>query len=191
MDNRKMNTQMRTSLFIGVVVMLMTAAAPSGPTVANFSKTRYRLQLEGRITDKEEHSLESVKIRVDTNGVLLGRVLADEKGRFVVMLDIGHFYGFSVERDGYAKKRFIIDARTEDPSTVVAGPFHADISLNSLDKLASVDPTILDFPYAMVTYSAKDRAFIADPAYIEEMKRVEAALMLGAAYGGGKRSSSQ
>jgi hypothetical protein len=191
MEPRKMNTQMRTSLFIGIAVALMAAAAPSGPTVSNFSRTKYRLQLEGRITDKEERSLEGVKIRVDTNGVLLGRVQADEKGRFVVMLDIGHFYGFSVEREGFAKKRFIIDARTEDPSTVVAGPFHADISLNSLEKLASVDPTILDFPYAMVTYSAKDRAFIADPAYIEEMKRVEAALMLGAAYGGGKRTSSQ
>lgn len=56
-----------------------------------------------------------MNIRVDTNGVLLGHVQADEKGRFVVMLDIGHFYGFSVEREGFVKKRFIIDARTDIP----------------------------------------------------------------------------
>lgn len=80
------------------------------------------------------------------------------------------------------RKRFIIDARAEDPAKVIAGPFHADISLTPEVALENVDINILDFPYAMVSYSSKEKAFVADPAYIEDVKRMESALLLQSAY---------
>lgn len=45
-----------------------------------------------------------------------------------------------------------------------------------------MDINILDFPYAMVSYSSKEKAFVADPAYIEDVKRMESALLLQSAY---------
>jgi hypothetical protein len=166
-----------------LLIPALTGSAASAQTkVVDLATTPYVLRVEGRMTDDREKVLPSVTLRVDTNGVFYGEFQADLKGRFAMDLDIGQFYGITLAKDGFVKKRFIIDARAEDASKVVTGPFHADISLTPEAALENVDINLLDFPYALVAYSRKDKAFVADPTYIEEMKRVESALLLSSAF---------
>ena len=79
------------------------------------------------------------------------------------------------------RKRFIVDARTDEPAKVITGPFSAEVTLTLEAEFADMDITDLYYPYALVSYSKRDKAFIADPDYIAERQRVEAALRLGAA----------
>jgi hypothetical protein len=171
-----------TSLTLALLLCCVSDLLLAQGKVAILATTPHRFRVEGRVTDVQEKVLAEVTLRVDTNGVFLQDVHADGKGRFAMDLDVGGFYGISVQRPGFIKKRFIVDARSEKPETVIAGPFHADISLTSEEALGHVDISELDFPYALVTYSPKDRAFLADPSYIEEMKRVESALLLSSAF---------
>jgi hypothetical protein len=139
------------------------------------------LPVLGKVTDMNERPLDSVYVTVDQEGKIFDELQADNRGRFNLRLPIGGFYGVEVARDGYILKRFIVDCRADDPSKVITGPFQAEVSLRPRADLAEVDITELDLPFAYVKYSKKDKAFIADEAYILEMKKVEAALMLSAA----------
>lgn len=167
---------------IPALLALVHVAASAQSKVVDLATTPHVLRVEGRLTDDHEKVLPEVNVRVDTNGVYYGELQADQKGRFAMDLDIGRFYGVSLTKEGFMRKRFIIDARAEDPAKVIAGPFHADISLTPEVALENVDINILDFPYAMVSYSSKEKAFVADPAYIEDVKRMESALLLQSAY---------
>lgn len=139
------------------------------------------LKVFGKVTDMTNRPLDSVFITVDREGRVVDELRADTRGRFDLALDIGGFYGIEISRDGYILKRFIVDCRADDPSKVITGPFLAEVSLRPRADLAEVDISELELPYAYVKYSKKDKAFIADEAYIAEMKKVEAALMLSAA----------
>ena len=64
---------------------------------------------------------------------------------------------------------------------MITGPFSAEVTLSLEAEFANMDITDLYYPFALVLYSKKDKAFIADPEYIAERQQVEAALRLGAA----------
>jgi hypothetical protein len=147
----------------------------------DLSTTGYRLHVDGRVVDADDKSLDLATVAIDTNGTPQTEMGADTKGRFAFDLDIGGFYGITVSREGFVRKRFIVDARTEDPSKVITGPFLAEVTLTPEAAFANMDIKDLYYPYALVSYSKKDKAFIADIAYIQERQRVEAALKLGAA----------
>lgn len=170
------------NLIPAALVLVLVGRVQAQTRSMNFATTPHTLRVEGRVTDDKEKALAAVTIRVDTNGVFFQEFTTDGRGRFAMDLDIGRFYGVSLTSEGYMKKRFIIDSRTEEPQKVVAGPFHADISLTPEAALENVDINILDFPYAMVSYSGKEKAFVADQAYIEEVKRLESALLLRSAF---------
>lgn len=171
-----------TSLVSTALALVLVGHVQAQTRPMTFATTPHTLRVEGRVTDDKEKALAAVTVRVDTNGVFFQEFLADGKGRFAMDLDIGRFYGVSLTSEGFMKKRFIIDSRTTEPEKVVTGPFHADISLTPEAALENVDINILDFPYAMVSYSGKEKAFVADQAYIEEVKRLESALLLRAAF---------
>jgi hypothetical protein len=139
------------------------------------------LNVTGRALDMNDKPLDSVRITIDMEGKVIDEQWADTRGRFAFTLNIGGFYGVEVAREGYILKRFIIDSRTEDPSKIITGPLATEVNLRPRSDLAYVDVSELELPYALITYSKKDRSFIADEAYIAEMKKVEAALMLSSA----------
>ena len=172
-------TQRNVSLFILALLSLGLCGAfsvPSEPFCGG-----YVLNVVGKVMDMRDKPLDSVQVLVDLEGDYIDRLSADEKGRFAVKLDIGGLYGIEVNREGYILKRFMIDSRTDDPAKVIAGAFTAEINLRPSADLAYVDISELELPYAMVVYSPKDKAFVADEAYILEMQKVEAALMLSSA----------
>lgn len=153
----------------------------SGPVRAQLGTSSYRLHILGKVVDVEEKQIANAVIVIDTNGTALTEYAADAKGRFAFDLDIGGFYGITVQREGFVRKRFIVDARTDEPAKVITGPFSAEVTLTLEAEFADMDITDLYYPYALVSYSKKDKAFIADPEYIAERQKVEAALRLGAA----------
>lgn len=139
------------------------------------------LNVMGRVMDMADKSLDSVHVTIDNEGRVIDEMVADAKGRFAFTLAIGGFYGVEIAREGYILKRFIVDARTEHPEKVITGPFSAEIHLRPRADLANIDISELELPYALIKYVPKEKAFLADEAYILEMKKVEAALMLSAA----------
>lgn len=148
---------------------------------AQLGSSPFLLRVTGKVVDMQDRLLGNSTITIDTNGTTAAEYLADAKGRFAFDLDIGGFYGITVRREGFIRKRFIVDARTDEPAKVITGPFSAEVTLTLEAEFADMDITDLYYPYALVTYSKKDKAFIADPDYIAERQRVEAALRLGAA----------
>lgn len=164
------------------MVLLVTSLAMA-PFVAqsDLGTSLYVLHVNGRVTNADEKPLDGVSITVDTNGVKLADITADTKGRFNCDLDIGGFYGITILREGFVKKRFIIDTRAEDPAKVIAGPFTALVTLIPEAAFSDIDITDLYYPYAYIAYSKEAKAFIADVAYIEERQQIEASLRLGAA----------
>lgn len=151
------------------------------PAAAQLGSSPYLLRIQGKVVDTEDKLVGEAGITIDTNGTVVGEYAADGKGRFAFDLDIGGFYGITVAREGFVRKRFIVDARTDEPAKVITGPFSAEVTLTLEAEFADMDITDLYYPYALVSYSKKDKAFIADPDYIAERQRVEAALRLGAA----------
>jgi hypothetical protein len=149
--------------------------------IQDLAKTEHILIVEGHVMNGDDKQLDSAIVTVSEESKPKVQWSGDGKGRFEVALDIGGLYAIDVERRGYVKKRFIIDARTDEPSKVITGPFEAMVTLIAMSAVEGVDLEELDFPFALVTYSKKDKAFMADPAYIEEMKRLESSLMLGSA----------
>ena len=163
------------------LAFLPALAMGLGEVTGDFAKTEHRLAITGRVSNDDERALAGAKVNVDNGGELLGELIADSKGRFSMQVDIGGLYGISITQPGFVKKRFIVDSRTEKPETMITGPFHADITLTREELLEGVDLDELDMPYALVSYSAEAKAFMADAAYIIEMQRLESSLMLGAA----------
>ena len=151
------------------------------PARAQLGTSPYVLHITGKVMDMEDKLLGNSAITIDTNGTSVAEYQADAKGRFAFDLDIGGFYGVTVNREGFVRKRFIVDARTDEPAKVITGPFSAEVTLTLEAEFADMDITDLYYPYALVSYSKRDKAFIADPDYIAERQRVEAALRLGAA----------
>lgn len=170
-----------------IALACIAAAVIGGMAMAPFTThtdlgtSGHVLRVNGKVFDAEERPLDGVSVTVDTNGVRLADITADTKGRFNCDLDIGGFYGVTITRNGFVKKRFIIDTRSEDPAKVITGPFTAEVTLVPESDFADMDITDLYYPYAYVTYSKQDKSFQADAAYIEERQRAEAALRLGAA----------
>lgn len=160
----------------------LTIVVPSGAAdPANAGSGASVLNVLGRVRNTDGDPLDSVHVLVDQEGEPIDSLWADARGRFAMTLDIGGFYGVKLSRRGYIVKRFVVDARAEDPSSVVTGPFSADVELRPEADLAEVDISELDMPYAFVKYAPEEHAFVVDEAYIIEMKKVEAALMLSAA----------
>lgn len=148
---------------------------------AQLGTSPYILHITGKVVDMEDKFLGDATIKIDTNSIAVGEFKADARGRFTFDLDIGGFYGITVNREGFVRKRFIVDTRTDKPAKVITGPFSAEVTLTLEAEFADMDITDLYYPYALVSYSKKDKAFIADPEYIAERQRVESALRLGAA----------
>jgi hypothetical protein len=169
----------RKSLIVKALLGLLTIVPPE--VRAQLGTSHYLLHILGKVVDTEDKLIGNATIAIDTNGTILAEYQADQKGKFSFDLDIGGFYGITVNREGFVRKRFIVDARTEDPAKVVTGPFSAEVTLTLEAEFADMDITDLYYPYALVSYSKKDKAFIADPDYIAERQKVEAALRLGAA----------
>jgi hypothetical protein len=161
--------------------VLTSLALSALPARGQLGSSPYILHIMGKVVDTEDKLLGNSAITIDTNGTGIAEYQADVKGRFAFDLDIGGFYGITVYREGFVRKRFIVDARTDQPAKVITGPFSAEVTLTLEAEFADMDITDLYYPYALVSYSKKDKAFIADPDYIAERQRVEAALRLGAA----------
>lgn len=169
-------------LRIPPVALALSIALLFAPrTRAQLGSSPYVLQVTGKVMDMEDKLLGNSTITIDTNGTTVAEYRADTKGRFAFDLDIGGFYGITANREGFVRKRFIVDARTDQPAKVITGPFSAEVTLTLEAEFADMDITDLYYPYALVSYSKKDKAFIADPDYIAERQQVEAALRLGAA----------
>ena len=163
--------------FCAVVIIISTGA--SDPAMDDPCSSV--LNVLGKVKTTDGDPLDSVKVVVDQEGAVIDSMQADGRGRFAMTLDIGGFYGIRLTRKGFIVKRFVIDARCEDPAKVITGPFTAEVELRPEEDLANVDIAELELPYALIKYSPKDKAFVADEAYIIEMKKVEAALMLSSA----------
>ena len=163
------------------LAILVLATMGASPAQAQLGTSPYLLHIVGRVVDTQDKLLGNSAITIDTNGTSLAEFQADAKGRFAFDLDIGGFYGITVQREGFVRKRFIVDARTDQPAKVITGPFSAEVTLTLEAEFADMDIPDLYDPYALVSYSKKEKAFIADPDYIADRQRVEAALRLGAA----------
>lgn len=178
------NRQIMQAYSAGLVLLavLCSGVAHGQDKVKKFAVTPHTLRVEGRVSDRKEKPLAAVMVRVDTSGVFFQEFPADARGRFTMDLDLGKFYGINLSCDGYVRKRFIIDARVQDAAEVITGAFHADISLTPEAALENVDINALDFPYALISYDAGKRSFQADASYHEEVRRMEASLMLSSAF---------
>jgi len=168
----------RLPVFVLSVLIGLLFAPIAG---AQLGSSPYILHITGKVVDTEDRVLGNSTITIDTSGTFVADYQADAKGRFAFDLDIGGFYGVTVNREGFVRKRFLVDARTDHPAKVITGPFSAEVTLSLEAEFADMDITDLYYPFALVSYSKKDKAFIADPDYIAERQKVEAALRLGAA----------
>ncbi|MBL0045280.1 MAG: carboxypeptidase regulatory-like domain-containing protein [Flavobacteriales bacterium] len=163
------------------ICILTTTGASMLSAQSQLGRSPYLLHISGKVVDVENKLLGDATIAIDTNGTQVAEFQADAKGRFAFDLDIGGFYGITAHREGFVRKRFIVDARTDEPARVITGPFSAEVTLSLEAEFANMDITDLYYPFALVLYSKKDKSFIADPEYIAERQQVEAALRLGAA----------
>ncbi len=175
------------AFLLGFVFVASTTMAQSKGRY-DLDTTAHVLLVEGITMDDEDKPIAAARVRVEVDGKEVAQWNADPKGRFAVELDIGTMYAIDVMADAYVKKRFIVDTRTEDPAAIATVPFEAHVSLIKESDMEGADLGDLDYPFAFVTYDAKEKAYMADPVYIDEMKRLESALMLSSARARKRRS---
>lgn len=162
-----------------VALMSMTPGNGSGDNaVIDLASTEYTLRLDVQALDGDDRPLPQAEVVVDHEGEELGRFKVAEKARLGLELDLGGLYGVSILCPGYVKKRFLLDARGEEPAKIIAGPFFAEVNLMAEKALGTVETDLFDMPYAMVVYSKEAHAFLVDEEYLRQMQQLEAALML-------------
>jgi hypothetical protein len=183
-----MNRMGVTCPMLSVRTLLIPLAFLGGSTLTaqsdgkrDLSTTAFVLPVEGKVMDNKDVLLVNATVRVKQDGKELAKWSTDSKGRFDIILDIGGLYAIDVMHKDHVTKRFIIDARSDDPSQVITGAFQAFVTLIPNEAVDGVDIEELDFPFALVIYDKNEKAFMADPLYIEQMKRLESSLMLSSA----------
>jgi hypothetical protein len=73
----------------------------------------------------------------------------------------------------------VVDTHAETPEeNLVFIPLHMDLSLLVADKYAGADTDVLDFPFAMVRYDKRAKAFVQDAQYTTDMQRANGAALL-------------
>jgi|GEM_PF-2301490 len=152
----------------------------------DIAHTSNTLLIEGHVLNIQEEPLERASVRVRSNHKDLAIWDCDKNGQFAITLDIGDLYAIDVMHTGYLKKRFIVDARAEDPKRVRPKPFEAFVTLLPLEAVKGANLDDLDFPFALLTYSPKAKAFLADPDYVEQMKKLEFEVLEGSAINQGE-----
>jgi hypothetical protein len=73
----------------------------------------------------------------------------------------------------------VVDTRAEiAEENLVFIPLQMDLSLLVAEKYDGADTDVLDFPFAMVSYDKRAKAFVQDAQYTTDMQRANGAALL-------------
>jgi tetratricopeptide (TPR) repeat protein len=101
-------------------------------------------------------------------------VQTDEKGNFVLRLDINKQYTIEVTKDGLISKRISFDTKMPDTET---GGWANSFSMGLFKPCSGVDYSILKDPVDRICFDEKRRAFLSDKDYFNSRKSKMDALM--------------
>lgn len=160
-------------LFLACAVVLSASAFAQRTTPKLLARSANLLMVEGHVLDLDERPIKGAHVKVRKDHKDLAVWECDSRGRFDVTLEIGGLYSIYVWKEGFVKKLFIVDARSEDPTKVDPVPFEAFITLLPSKGLTKQGLDDLDFPFALIYYNHKKKQFEADPDFIEEMRKLE------------------
>lgn len=136
------------------------------------------LPVTGRITDGE-NKLEGCTVAVYIENDRVAEQVTERSGKFNVGLALGKLYTIDFSKAGFLPKRIVVDTRAEIPEEdLVFIPLQMDLSLLVADKYAGADTDVLDFPFAMVRYDKRAKAFVQDAQYTTDMQRANGAALL-------------
>ncbi|MCW5899914.1 MAG: carboxypeptidase regulatory-like domain-containing protein [Flavobacteriales bacterium] len=136
------------------------------------------LPITGRITDGDK-KLEGCHIAVYRENDLVGEQTTDKTGKFKVGLPVGETYGIVFQREGFVPKRILVDTRAELPKgELVFEPLDMEVSMLASSKYDGTDTDALDFPFAIVSWDKRVKAFTQDEKYTRDMMRTNGALLL-------------
>lgn len=136
------------------------------------------LPVTGRITDGENR-MEGCTIAVYIDNDRVAEQVTQRSGKFNLDLGLGKRYTIDFSKPGFLPKRIVVDTHAETPEeNLVFIPLHMDLSLLVADKYAGADTDVLDFPFAMVRYDKRAKAFVQDAQYTTDMQRANGAALL-------------
>jgi hypothetical protein len=136
------------------------------------------LPIEGRITDGDK-KLEGCEVLTYEGNELVGRQVTDKSGRFGMGLGLGKEFAIEFRKEGFLPKRILVDTRAELPKELVEiAPLDMEMSMLPASKYEGADTDALDFPFAIVKYDKRVKAFTQDHQYTTDMMRTNGALLL-------------
>ncbi|HMC96628.1 MAG TPA: hypothetical protein VKG92_03185 [Flavobacteriales bacterium] len=136
------------------------------------------LPIVGRITDGEK-KLEGCEVLVYDGNDMVGRQLTDRGGRFHLGMGLGKEFAIEFRKEGFLPKRILVDTRAELPKDLVEiAPLDMEMSMLPTSKYDGADTDVLDFPFAIVKYDKRVKAFTQDSQYTSDMMRTNGALLL-------------
>jgi hypothetical protein len=136
------------------------------------------LPITGRVTDGEK-KLEGCHIAVYRENDQVGEQTTDKTGKFRVGLPVGESYGIVFQREGFVPKRIVVDTRAELPKgELVFEALDMEVSMLVTSKYEGTDTDALDFPFAIVSWDKRVKAFTQDEKYTRDMMRTNGALLL-------------
>ena len=127
------------------------------------------LPVYGRVKDGKS-KVDGAIVRLYKENEIVKTYNTEKNGKFEMELDLGAYYTIEVEKDGYITKRIGINTVSKvDYQRMDYLPYGVDIYITSEEAYTGVNTDMLDFPFAIVSYDHKDRMFVHDLDYTEDM----------------------
>lgn len=160
--------------FLAFCLTAMDMFAQQAPEAA----PAHVLPVTGRVTDGE-NKMEGCTIAVYIENDRVAEQVTERSGKFNLGLGLGKLYTIDFSKPGFLPKRIVVDTRAEIPEeNLVFIPLQMDLSLLVADKYAGADTDVLDFPFAIVRYDKRAKAFVQDAQYTTDMQRANGAALL-------------
>lgn len=168
---------MRVAILTSVLFVLTVVAQQGHAQGTN--TTELTLPIAGKVADSEDHKLQGCEVLVFKGNNLVGHQLTERNGRFSLELGLGEEFSMEFRMEGFLPKRILIDTRAELPKDLLAIiPVEIDMHMMPSSKYEGADTDDLDFPFGIVAWDKRSKAFVQDQQYTADMMRTNGALLL-------------
>lgn len=137
------------------------------------------LPIAGKVADSDDHKLQGCEVLVFKGNELVGQQITQRNGRFNLELGLGEEFSMEFRMEGFLPKRILVDTRADLPKgPLVFAPVEIDMHMMAASKYQGADTDELDFPFAIVAWDKRAKAFVQDHEYTTDMMRTNGALLL-------------
>ena len=162
---------MRFSTILVVLVLLCNTALRA-------QDVPLTLPIQGKVFNAER-KLPGCEVITFKGNERIYTQVTDRGGRFQMEFGMGEEYAIEFRMEGFLPKRILVDTRAELPKDIGwIVPLAMTMSMLPSSKYEGADTDALDFPFAIVRYDSRARAFLQNNEYTADMMRTNGALLL-------------